>query len=123
MSKRVLVVEDDADLRNLLTSILEGEGYEVEAAHDGCDALRRLDHRVPDLIVLDLMMPRLDGAAFVAELERMGLRPGVPILVLSAAERAEEEARRIGAEAYIGKPFELLGLLGEVARLGAVSPR
>lgn len=123
MSKRVLVVEDDADLRNLLRSILEGEGYDVDAAHDGYEALRRLDHRAPDLIVLDLMMPRLDGAAFVAQLEQMGLRPGIPILVLSAAERGADEARRIGAEAYVSKPFELLALLDQIARLGAGSRR
>jgi two-component system response regulator MprA len=113
----VLVVEDDAGLQETLQAVLTLEGYEVIIAGDGLDALAKVDRHRPALVVLDLMMPRLDGFGFVAALEQRGLRPGLPILILTADGRAPQKARQLRAEGCLTKPFDLDLLLGEVARL------
>lgn len=117
MAATILVVEDDPALQETLVAILEFEGYAVLRARHGLEALERLRQRLPDLIVLDLMLPLLDGFGLAAELDREGLRGRVPILVLTADGHAGEKARRIGAEAYLAKPFDLGALVDMVARL------
>lgn len=115
----VLVVEDDQGLRETLEDLLRGEGYSVLLARDGLDALEKLDSSMPSVILLDLMMPRLDGFGFAAELDRRGLRPMLPIIVLTADGSARKKAERIGAEGHLAKPFDIPELLDEVARLAA----
>jgi two-component system, OmpR family, response regulator MprA len=115
--KRILVVDDDVGIQELLELALEGEGYAVTTARDGVEALERLEATMPDLVVLDLMMPRLDGLGFITELSRRGLRSRVPVLVLTAAGKGNQRYHGLGAEAYIDKPFSLPELLDEVARL------
>ena len=117
MSKPVLVVDDDRAIREILEEALADEGYEVDLAGDGVEAIDKVNHRRPELILLDWMMPRMDGEAFADELDRRGLRPAIPILILTAAGNAQQKAERIGAEGYVTKPFELPRLLDEVARL------
>ena len=117
MRGSVLIVEDDPSVRDVLQVVLDSEGYEVVLAADGFEALERLDEGLPDLVLLDLMLPRLDGASVVAELERRGLWPGIPIVVLSAATQADRWAARIRADGYIAKPFDIDVLLDEVHRL------
>ena len=85
-SWRVLVVDDDADLRQRLRGMLEKEGLEVDEAGDGRAALTRLDEQWPALILLDLLMPGMDGFAFLAELRRRGKGRSVPVVVLTAKE-------------------------------------
>jgi two-component system, chemotaxis family, chemotaxis protein CheY len=119
VTKTLLVVDDDPDLRAVLGEALESEGYAVALAADGLEAIRKINGLRPALILLDIMMPRMDGFAFAEELERRGLRSEMPILVLSAGGRAERAAERIGAEGYVAKPFELGQLLDEVSRLAA----
>jgi OmpR family response regulator RpaB len=111
------VIDDDPQVRGLLQLTLEQAGYGVTTACDGQDAIERLSFSRPSLVLLDLMMPRLDGFGFTAELERRGLRPAVPILVVSATDRAGEKAAQLRAEGYVAKPFDLTHLLSEVARL------
>jgi DNA-binding response OmpR family regulator len=117
---RVLVVEDHADLAYGLRNNLEIEGYEVEVAGDGEEGLRRgrrPGDGAPDLIVLDLMLPKLDGFRVLRELRRA--RVDAPILVLTA--RGEEadvvRALRLGADDYVTKPFGILELLARVEAL------
>ena len=117
MRGSVLIVEDDPSVRDVLQVVLDSEGYEVVLAADGFEALDRLDEGLPDLVLLDLMLPRLDGASVVAELERRGLWPGIPIVVLSAATQADRWAARIRADGFIPKPFDIEILLDEVHRL------
>jgi CheY-like chemotaxis protein len=117
LEKTILVVDDDAGVRASLGVILEDFGYRALSAGDGREAIERLADGPPALILLDLMMPRMDGYAFAEELDRRGLRPEVPILVLTADGRAEEKARRVGAEGYLAKPFDLDELLEKVGRL------
>ncbi|HZT96649.1 MAG TPA: response regulator [Chloroflexota bacterium] len=117
--KRVLVLDDDPGIQELLRLALESEGYEVAVAKDGIDGLEALKQAAPDVIVVDLMMPRMDGIAFAHELERLKLRPRIPLLVLTAATRAAERAQSMKAEGFVEKPFALQELLRQVARLAA----
>jgi CheY-like chemotaxis protein len=115
---RVLVVEDDTIIREVLTSALEDEGYEVHAALQGHDALNQLRDWPADLIILDLMLPVMDGWTFLRERRRQNIAPGTPVLVLTAARQPLEPAlREMGASLAIGKPFELDHLLRAMARL------
>jgi CheY-like chemotaxis protein len=100
----VLIVEDDDDLRDLLAAMLEEEGFEVDTARHGEEALERASERMPDVILLDMKMPVMDGWTFAEEFE---LRYGraVPIVVMTAAEHAAHRALEIGAAGWISKPF------------------
>ncbi|HEX2095411.1 MAG TPA: response regulator transcription factor [Longimicrobiaceae bacterium] len=114
---RILVVEDNADLAYGLRNNLEIEGYEVEVADDGEAGLARAREAPPDLVVLDLMLPRLDGFRVLKALRGEGSE--VPVLILTA--RGEEADKvlgfRLGADDYVTKPFGVLELLARVAAL------
>lgn len=120
MTRSILVVDDDPGLQLTIQSVLEDEGYAVTVAGDGIEALDVLSRQRPDAIVLEISMPRLDGYGVVEELSRRGLRPGLPVLVLTADGRAPEKAARMGAESYLGKPFSISALLAEVVRLAGL---
>jgi CheY-like chemotaxis protein len=118
-SNRVLVVDDEPTIRELIGEALRESGYDVDTAAHGAEALDRMHRARPDAVVLDLMMPRLDGTSFV---ELMRLNPcfaSVPIVLVTATYGAAQVAERIGARACITKPFELDELV-EVVR-GIVS--
>jgi two-component system, OmpR family, alkaline phosphatase synthesis response regulator PhoP len=111
---RVLVVEDNANLAFGLTRSLESEGYEVEAAEDGLRGLEMARTTNPDLVVLDLMLPGMDGYTILKKLRAEG--KDVPVLILTA--RGEEADKvfgfRLGADDYVTKPFSLSELLARV---------
>ncbi len=113
---RVLIVEDDADIADVLRRSLRNEGYEVKTSADGVEALDVATGFVPDLVVLDLGLPRLDG---VEVCRRLRMDGDVPILMLTA--RAETEDRVIGldsgADDYLAKPFERQELLARIRAL------
>lgn len=113
LPKRVLVVDDDASIRELLSTALEDDGYEVVPATNGEDALRVCARWRPDVIVLDLMMPVMDGWTFA---KRLHERDDIPIVVLSAANDLERHGKSVGATEVVGKPFDLDQLLPKVAR-------
>jgi two-component system, chemotaxis family, chemotaxis protein CheY len=119
LDRTVLVVEDDPALQETLEELLKTEGYAVTVAKDGLDALTKLGDSPPAVILLDVMMPRMDGYAFADELQRRGLHPGIPILILTADGRAKQKAERIGAVGYLEKPFNLVDLLQQVARFAS----
>ena len=110
---RVLVVDDDPDILDALSEILEVEGYEVQRARNGREALQRLEQAPPDLVLLDLMMPVMDGWEFARSLDP-DARP--PIIVLSADRNVSVKAQEIGALGWLAKPFELSELLAVVRR-------
>jgi len=115
--KRVLVIDDEPTIRELITDALCEFGFEVEAAANGAAAFEVMRRWAPDAIVLDLMMPRLDGTAFV---DLLRLNPGfqsIPVLLVTASYSAQEAAERIGAKAFLAKPFELDRLIELVAEL------
>lgn len=113
----VLIVDDDRGLQETLKAILAMADYRVVVAGDGLEALEKIAEHAPHLILLDLVMPRMDGFAFVEELERRGLRSMQPILALTADARVEEKAARLRADAYVAKPFDMDELLAKVALL------
>lgn len=110
---RILVVENEATIRELLQLILSAEGYDVMQASDGSEALGMTALQRPDLILLDIRMPDVDGYEF-ARRYRGGVGPHAPIVVLTAAP-TDKVADQLEACAYLGKPFELDQLLEAVA--------
>jgi CheY-like chemotaxis protein len=113
---RVLVVEDDPAIRMMVSDALGLEGYSVETAVNGADALRRIPSLLPAVVVLDMRMPVLDGWGFAREC-RARFDRRAAILVMTAAQDAARWAREIDAEGFVSKPFELDDLLSAVARL------
>ncbi|WP_237538430.1 SpoIIE family protein phosphatase [Streptomyces sp. SID486] len=115
-SARVLVADDNADMREYLTRILAGAGYEVTAVTDGVEALRSVRRGTPDLVVSDVMMPRLDGLELVARLRGDARTASVPVLLLSAraGQEASIEGLQAGADDYLVKPFAAAELLARV---------
>jgi urea transport system substrate-binding protein len=116
---RILVVDDDPDMQDVMVLALEAGDYRVDRASNGQEALERVEESMPDLILLDMRMPVMDGWAFSAELRR---RHGhqVPIVVCTAAEDAQRRAREVEALGCLSKPFELEEMLHLVA---SVLPR
>ncbi|HEX9574982.1 MAG TPA: response regulator [Myxococcales bacterium] len=112
----VLVVDDDPDILQTLGLCLSSEGYRVLMAANGKEALDILDREHPSVILLDLMMPVMDGWQFVAELEHRGWRD-VPLLILSADRSVQGHAKQLRANAHLAKPFDLDELLGKVQQL------
>jgi DNA-binding response OmpR family regulator len=117
VNARILIIEDERPMRVALKDALEAEGYRVLTASDGESGLTRALDEAPDLILLDLMMPKLDGYALCAELRRMG-RP-VPILMLTAKGQIEDRVRGLdaGGDDYLVKPFSTEELLARVRAL------
>lgn len=121
--KQILVVDDDRTMRETLDEVLTDEGYTVETAADGHEALERLSQWSADLVILDLMMPVMDAYAFRRELARRGSPDGCAVLVLSAAPNLDQAARRLDATAAIAKPFSLDAFLERVETLLAPAAR
>ena len=115
---RVLVVDDDRQFLEAMQTMLEEHGYEVVTAHDGREGLMQAERESPDLIVLDLMMPRRSGFGVLDHLGHPG-RPGPRIVVVTADEehRYEAIARAKGADMFLKKPFEMRELLSAVDSL------
>lgn len=110
----ILVVDDDPDILEALSEILESEGFGIRQARNGLEALDLVANLAPNLILLDLMMPVMDGWEFA---ERMRGRPEwarIPVIVLSADRNIGTKARELGALGYLAKPFELNELLSMV---------
>jgi two-component system, chemotaxis family, chemotaxis protein CheY len=112
----VLVVDDDPDILQTLGLCLSSEGYRVLMAANGKEALDILEREHPSVILLDLMMPVMDGWQFVAELEHRGRRD-VPLLILSADRAVQGHAKQLRASGHLAKPFDLDELLGKVQQL------
>lgn len=112
---RILIVEDDQDINHLLCRILRTEGYEVISAYSGSEGKLRLEQDIPDLILLDLMLPGINGLE-ITEYVRKERKSDVPIIVLSAKTALEDKVDLIslGADDYITKPFEPKELLVRV---------
>ena len=115
--KRVLVVEDDGEIRRLLADLIAHEGYVVDQARQGNEALATMARHRPDVIILDLMMPVMDGWSFVETLRNRTHWSQTPIVVISAVPRIEVEGKRLGVSAWLPKPFDLDELVGHVRRL------
>ncbi|MHB8294977.1 MAG: response regulator transcription factor [Acidimicrobiales bacterium] len=121
--EQILVVEDDAAVRGMLVEALSGEGAAVKAVEDGQGAIALLQSNPPDLMVLDLMMPAMDGFTVLRQRRQLGLAPGLRVMVLSArtGERDFMRCYSLGADDYLTKPFEIDELISRAQRLLSMS--
>jgi CheY-like chemotaxis protein len=113
----ILVVDDDADLREFLRLMVTSMGFEVTCAANGQEALDVMEAHDPDLILLDMKMPVMDGWEFCRALEGRAARP--PVVVLTAAPDPAARAAEVHAEGWLGKPFESADLEAIVHRFAA----
>jgi CheY-like chemotaxis protein len=111
----ILIVEDDMDIREALEQILEGEGYQVVSAPNGKVALDRMREFKPQLVLLDLMMPVMNGWQFRQNQRQDDALAHVPVVIISADGSARREATAMGVQGFMQKPIELEDLLGVVA--------
>ena len=109
---RVLIVDDDPDIRSIVRGILEPEGFEVSEAVDGQDALAQVSAAVPDLILLDLMMPGMNGSQFLAATGGLPKLSEVPVIIVTAYEDETPQGERILG--VLNKPFNTHHLIAVV---------
>jgi CheY-like chemotaxis protein len=127
---RVLVVDDSPVIRQLIEMNLQLEGFEVTVAEDGAAAVELARDLVPDLITLDVVMPRMNGLDAIIRLRADPVTARIPVVVVSARVQPGDRARaeRLGADAYVTKPFEpaelvqVVSRLAETGRSGGVAP-
>lgn len=116
---KILIVDDNIDTVELLTKRFRAEGYEIAAAYDGEEALRKVREYVPDLVVLDIMMPKIDGLEVCRQLKDDEITKHIPILMLTAKSEVSEKVKGldIGADGYLTKPFDYKELAARVRSL------
>lgn len=125
MAKRILAVDDESDIRTIIEAVLTSKGYEVETAVDGEDALVKLNQGRYDLVILDIMMPKLDGYGVLKELRTRGMGK-LPVVMLTAKSTDKDvwKGYEEGVTYYITKPFENVRLSNVVDYLiGDLSPQ
>jgi CheY-like chemotaxis protein len=113
--RRVLVIDDDDELADVVRQLLRDAGYAVATVRHGAAALELIKHIAPDLILLDLSMPIMDGWSFVAQYRRMAKR-SARIVLLTGNASAPDIARTLEADGYVTKPFSADDLIATVAR-------
>ncbi len=117
--KRILLVDDEEDLVKTVSFRLEANGYEVTSAYNGMEAIDKVHKDKPDLVILDLMLPKIDGYKVCGLLKKDSRYKEIPIIMFSA--RAQEAdikmGEEVGADAYITKPFEPQALLDKISEL------
>ncbi len=116
--RRILVVDDDSGIREVLVECLQGEGYDVADARNGAEGLERLRGHRPHVILVDLLMPVMNGRQFIAHLRADAATQGIPVLLMSGSNELLGRPPA-GADALLPKPFELEELLELVRRYGA----
>jgi two-component system chemotaxis response regulator CheY len=121
MTLQVLAVDDSFTMRELLRHVLTAAGFSVETADDGMHGVERLSEVMPDVIVTDLNMPRMDGFGFIQAVRAGEVASRAPILVLTteSAEPLKQRARTAGANGWIVKPFDEAALVSAIRRVAA----
>jgi two-component system alkaline phosphatase synthesis response regulator PhoP/two-component system response regulator VicR len=119
MPAKILVVDDEESVRQLFQIVLQHEGYEVVLATNGAEALIAAHNEQPDLIILDWMMPMLDGLAVLQQLRKDDVTAHIPIIMLTAKQSDTDTHTALvsGADVYLTKPFEPQDVLSIIARL------
>jgi len=122
MATKVLVIDDEEDFRLIIHDVLQTAGLEIRTAPDGVEGLAAVPEFKPDIILVDWMMPRMDGQTFVQNLRKDAARKDVPVIMLTVKQTADDEleALHFGVDDFIVKPFQAEDLL---ARLRAVLRR
>jgi CheY-like chemotaxis protein len=118
MPTRVLIADDEEDIKDVMQMFLESQGYEVETAYDGLDAIDRVKTWKPDVILLDIMMPVVDGIEVCRTLKADLNVKDIPVIMVSAASKREKEGQAFeaGAQAYVLKPFEPASLVDVIEK-------
>ena len=116
-AKKIMIADDEEDMRDVTRMILEAEGYTVVTAYDGLDALSMAEAEMPDLLLLDLMMPVMSGLDVARKMKESATLSAIPIIMLSAAGQADsvQAALAAGAQDFLVKPFEPTLLMRRVA--------
>jgi len=116
---KILIVDDELDFNELLQERLGAEGYKIVAAKDGEEALEKVENENPDLIVLDIMMPKVDGFEVCRALKKDARYSKIPIIFLSAMSQGDDfkAGKESGADDYIVKPFEPIILIAKIEAL------
>ncbi len=117
MSKKILIIDDEPGILKLLQDRLKVNQYTVVTAQDGEEGLAKINSEQPDLIILDIMMPKMDGFTFVREYKRLSESKIVPIIVLTAKENLQDIFKMEGVKDYLLKPFAAEDLLTRVKKL------
>lgn len=115
---RILIIEDDVSVRTLLEKSLGARGYKIKTAKDGLEGLTMLESDRPDLIIVDIMMPRLDGMTFVRAIKGNNQTKAIPVIFLTAKNDPKTmiDGINVGARFYITKPFQHDELLSKVEK-------
>jgi chemosensory pili system protein ChpA (sensor histidine kinase/response regulator) len=118
----IMVVDDSLTVRKITSRILSRAGYQVLTATDGVDALEKMEEFTPDVMILDIEMPRMDGFALVRELRRVPKTGNLPIIMITSrtADKHREYAMQLGVNTYLGKPYQEDELLQNIADFVAV---
>jgi DNA-binding response OmpR family regulator len=114
LAQRILIVEDQADVAELIEVVLKGEGYTVAVAPDGAQGLMLARDWNPDLILMDVMLPGVDGGALIARLRDEAGTSDIPIVAMSASSTLRERTEELEADALLSKPFDVDALLVQV---------
>jgi len=119
MAKTILIVDDSASLRQVVSIALKGAGYDVIEGCDGVDALRKLDGRKIHLIISDVNMPNMDGITFLKAVKQMAGYKFTPVIMLTteSGEDKKREGQAAGAKAWVVKPFHPAQMLTAVSKL------
>jgi len=117
-ARRILLIEDDVALVALVSKALSARGYDVQIAKDGLEGLKKVDKSPPDLLIVDIMMPQLDGMTLVRAIKGHRETRHIPVIFLTAKSdsRSVVEGINLGAKFYITKPFSIEDLLSKVQR-------
>jgi DNA-binding response OmpR family regulator len=113
----ILIVDDDPAIRDVVSDILEMSDYCVKTASNGAEALDTIRVDRPAAVLLDLMMPIMDGWEFLREYKGQAAVAPVPVVIMSAAQDASQVAGQLGAQAFLAKPFEIETILAIVGRV------
>ena len=116
--KKILVVDDEPDILTLITARLEQKGYLVIAASDGLEGFEKAEKNRPDLILVDISMPRMNGFQMIELLHQYDTLSGIPVVVITASRQKDEEAwcKQAGIAQFILKPFEAEELLEKIRK-------
>ncbi len=114
MSKRILIIDDEATNIRIMQSRLTGEGYEVVIARDGDVGLERVQKESPDLIILDIEMPRMNGYFFISELKKLGDQKDIPVIVITSHDDMEAAFASKGIQHYMVKPIDFDQLFNKI---------
>lgn len=119
----ILVIDDDPAILGFLRVALKGAGYSVETARNGSEGLHQVSAYRPDLILLDMNMPVMDGWEFCKQMRGRDDSAAVPIVVMTAGQDVKGRVREVGAQGYLGKPFDLNDMLDEIQKHVPIAAR